>query len=184
MAGFSLKKLCGPAKVYLVVSLIFLFLAIFKKITVFTLLIKGAFVLLWTFVLNYICSRGHHELAWVVLLLPILFVFFTMNVAKEGLYVMYIGKDCNGNNVYGGTTAIYKDCKGRCVSTPGLTNTCADGSCSATPCNLTGDVSTKISTVGVSQTDTTDVDNTTGGLVGGQGQSSTKNTPVVRAGKR
>jgi energy-coupling factor transporter transmembrane protein EcfT len=76
MASFS--KMCEPAKLYLVVSMIFLVMAIFNRISALTLVIKGVFVLIWTMVLNWLCSKGFSGLAWIIVLLPFLVLFMAM----------------------------------------------------------------------------------------------------------
>ena len=75
---YPFKKMCEPAKLYLVVSMIFLVMAIFTRISALTLLIKGVFVLIWTMVLNWLCSKGFSGLAWIIVLLPFLFLFMAM----------------------------------------------------------------------------------------------------------
>jgi hypothetical protein len=91
MARFSLKKMCTPAKLYLAISAIFLFSAIFYKISALTLIIKVIFVGIWTLLLNWLCSKGLGNLAWIIVILPFVFlflsVFTTMDVAnyREGL---------------------------------------------------------------------------------------------------
>jgi len=76
MSSFS--KMCEPAKLYLVVSVIFLVMAIFSRISALTLMIKGVFVLIWTLVLNWLCSKGFSGLAWIIVLLPFIFMFMAM----------------------------------------------------------------------------------------------------------
>ena len=74
----AFTKLCEPAKLYLIVSVIFLVLAIFHRISALTLVMKGVFVLIWTMILNWLCSKGFSGLAWIIVLLPFLAFFMTM----------------------------------------------------------------------------------------------------------
>ena len=91
MANFAFSRICNPAKLYLVISVVLLVIAVFKRISALTMLVKGAFILLWTFVLNWLCSKGFGTLAWVIVLLPFLFLFLTVFTVmdlmgyKEGL---------------------------------------------------------------------------------------------------
>jgi hypothetical protein len=78
---------------YLVVSAIFLVLAIFRRISALTLITKGVFILIWTMVLNWLCSKGFKGLAWIIVLLPFLFLFMAMfttmdmtGMRREGFY--------------------------------------------------------------------------------------------------
>ena len=83
------KKLCEPAKIYLVVTVIFIVLSVFNGISALTLLVKAAFALIWTLVLNWLCSKGFSGLAWIIVLMPFIFFFLAMfmtmdMVGKEG----------------------------------------------------------------------------------------------------
>lgn len=75
MSGVSaIFKLCTPALIYLVLSIVVLVMAIFSGISAVTLIIKSALIVLWTFLLNWLCSHGMGTLAWVILLLPVVLV--------------------------------------------------------------------------------------------------------------
>lgn len=87
MASFS--KMCEPAKLYLVVSMIFLVMAIFNRISALTLVIKGIFVLIWSMILNWLCSKGFSGLAWIIVLLPFLAIFMTMFTTMDMMSVKY-----------------------------------------------------------------------------------------------
>ena len=89
----SFKKLCEPAKLYLVVSAIFLVLAIFRRISALTLIVKGVFILIWTMVLNWLCSKGFSGLAWVIVLLPFVFLFMAMFTTMDMMGMRYEGFD-------------------------------------------------------------------------------------------
>ena len=87
----SFKKLCEPAKLYLVVSAIFLILAIFSRISAFTLIVKGVFILIWTMVLNWLCSKGFKGLAWIIVLLPFVFLFMATFTTIDMMGMRYDG---------------------------------------------------------------------------------------------
>ena len=89
--AISFKKLCEPAKLYLVVSAIFLILAIFRRISALTLVVKGVFVLIWTMVLNWLCSKGFKGLAWIIVLLPFLLLFLAMFTTMDMMGMRYEG---------------------------------------------------------------------------------------------
>ena len=70
-------NLCTPALVYLVISIVSLLLNF--SLSVKSALIQMVFVGLWTFILNFICSKGLEWLSWGLVLLPyILIVFFAL----------------------------------------------------------------------------------------------------------
>jgi hypothetical protein len=63
--------ICTPALVYLVLSAIS-FIGMARGMSVSSLFTNGAFVVLWTFLLNVLCQRGYTALSWVLVLLPII----------------------------------------------------------------------------------------------------------------
>jgi hypothetical protein len=95
MAFTGLRKLCTPAYVYLVISVIFIIIAAIQNygnINVYCLgsyscdvsstflifIIKLLYVLFWTWILNLICRAGYSGVSWFLLLLPILLVFILL----------------------------------------------------------------------------------------------------------
>ena len=95
----QLNKLCQPAKLYLVVTVIFIVLSVFNGISALTLLVKAAFALIWTLVLNWLCSKGFSGLAWIIVLMPFIFFFLAMfmtmdMVGKEGFKTSDIASVC------------------------------------------------------------------------------------------
>ena len=64
-------KICNPAKAYLGISILFILIGFTtKSIPVYGLLLKSLFVLLWMYVLSFLCKKKMKELAWAFVLLP------------------------------------------------------------------------------------------------------------------
>jgi hypothetical protein len=76
------KKLCEPAKIYLVATVIFIVLAVLNGLSSVTLLVKGVFAIIWTLFLNWLCSKGFSRLAWIIIIIPFIFFFLMMNVVS------------------------------------------------------------------------------------------------------
>ena len=94
MAIAGLRNLCTPSYVYLVVSMIFIFIMFIQNYgnvntyclgsyscdvpnTTIIFIIKIVYVLFWTWILNLICRAGAPGFAWFLVLLPIV-LFFTL----------------------------------------------------------------------------------------------------------
>jgi len=94
------KKLCTPAYVYLVISLIVLVVMGFQNLgnsteycagsyscavssTVMIFLMKLLYVAFWTWVLNLICKAGVPVVSWILVLMPLLAMFLII-----GLYMI------------------------------------------------------------------------------------------------
>ncbi len=95
----SLKQLCTPAYIYFILSVICIIIMIIQNIgnrgiltlgsmsvpvpsTALVLVIKVIAVLFWTWVLNLMCKDGHKEIAWFLVLLPFLLLFFMLGTAE------------------------------------------------------------------------------------------------------
>lgn len=95
MAIAGLRKLCTPAYVYLVISMIaILVMAIqnYNNVDVYCLgdyscnnvnvtllfIIKFVYVLFWTWILNLICNAGATNLAWFLVIFPFLLLFILL----------------------------------------------------------------------------------------------------------
>ena len=88
----SIRKLCTPAYVYLVISMISVIVLLFQNMgsnqifcagshscnvtnstLVFT--IQVIFIFFWTWVLNKLCENGASIVSWILVILPIVFMF-------------------------------------------------------------------------------------------------------------
>lgn len=101
---FDLMKLCTPATIYFVISLIGLILVgvgnlgetnelcigeykcnVGDNTLIFVL--NAIYILFWTFILDLMCKTGYGALSWIVLLLPFIIIAVILAmvmVKKEG----------------------------------------------------------------------------------------------------
>ena len=95
------NKLCDPAKFYLVMSLLGFLLYLVQLSyhlnelnTYFVVTIQVVIILIWTLILNWVCSLKYGvKVAWFLLLMPILFFFVLLLMAYYMLVTMGITKD-------------------------------------------------------------------------------------------
>ena len=99
-------KLCAPAQIYLVVSVVMLVLSYFglsaisqqlevhqssspmiqslnftyQKESRTSYIVQGVFIVLWTWVLSYLCRKGYTSLSWLLVLLPWVLMFLAFFV--------------------------------------------------------------------------------------------------------
>jgi hypothetical protein len=88
----GLRKLCTPSYVYLVISSIALLVMLYQNIgnvdkyclgqysctvsnTALIFVIQAVYILFWTWILNLMCKANATELAWFLLLLPVIIMF-------------------------------------------------------------------------------------------------------------
>ena len=70
MKQFEFSNYCTPAQLYLVLAAISLLSAFLKDFSVITLLANAVFVVLFAWILNFLCRKGLKTLSWVLVLLP------------------------------------------------------------------------------------------------------------------
>lgn len=93
----TIKSLCRPAYIYLLISVVSLAVIIFQNAgntnqycvgdfackvssTSAVLLTHGLYIIFWTFVLNSLCNAGYDNLSWFILLLPIIISFILIGL--------------------------------------------------------------------------------------------------------
>ena len=93
MAPTDFSRFCTPAQLYLILAGISLLSAFLKNFSFMTLFVNGIFVLIWGWILNWLCSRGLKAISWILVLFPFILFIFTFffakdilsNASKEGL---------------------------------------------------------------------------------------------------
>lgn len=82
----SIKKylgnLCMPSKIYLAISVFFLLFAAFNSFSLITVIVKLVFIGVWTFILNWICSKDYEIVSWILVIFPyiLFFLFFFLGI--------------------------------------------------------------------------------------------------------
>ena len=74
MYNMNLSDLCTPAQIYFVRSIITLILAVIKQFKFSTIMMKLVTIAVWTWFLNFLCSKGYKSVSWFLVLLPFLFI--------------------------------------------------------------------------------------------------------------
>ena len=83
MAAMDFSRFCTPAQLYLILAGISLLTAFFNDFKVITLVVNGIFVLIWGWILNWLCSKGLKAISWILVLLPFILFIFTFVFAKD-----------------------------------------------------------------------------------------------------
>ena len=63
-------SLCSPALLYLIIALMAIISMIYSKTDMQTIAMKGLFVIIYTWFLNFLCSKGHEGISWFLVILP------------------------------------------------------------------------------------------------------------------
>ena len=83
MAQFDFAKYCTPAQVYLILAGIGLVSGFLSNFRVFTLIFNSLFVVLFAWILNFLCSKGLTAISWVLVLLPFIMMASVFFLALE-----------------------------------------------------------------------------------------------------
>ena len=93
----DIKKLCTPAYVYLVISVIAMVSLVFQNAgndnkycvgsfecsvpsTAMVFVAKALYIAFWTFVLNSLCKSGYKSVSWFFVLMPFILFFVLLGV--------------------------------------------------------------------------------------------------------
>lgn len=79
----KMPKLCSPAMLYLVISVIAIIMAFFNKIAMSAIITKVIFIAIWTWFLNFLCSKGHSGISWFLVVIPYIILLVVMFIALE-----------------------------------------------------------------------------------------------------
>lgn len=76
------RNYCTPAIIYLVISAITI-LSVVGTVSVFMILLKIIFVLLWAWFLNFLCDSGYSSVSWFLVFLPLIFTLLMIVISFE-----------------------------------------------------------------------------------------------------
>jgi hypothetical protein len=77
-------SLCLPSLIYLVISLIGLLGSIsYHTIAMPTIIVSLLFIIIWTWLLNYICYIGYEGISWIILFFPIILALLIVFIHYE-----------------------------------------------------------------------------------------------------
>ena len=81
----SISHICTPATIYLVLGILSVLGTMFVDFSVMSVLMKTVFVLIWTWFLNFLCSKGYGGISWFLVLLPFILIIVILVLGMEVL---------------------------------------------------------------------------------------------------
>jgi hypothetical protein len=81
----SFSNICTPATIYLVLGILSVLGTMFVDFSVISVLMKTVFVLIWTWFLNFLCSRGYTGISWFLVLFPFIFIIIVFIIGFQFL---------------------------------------------------------------------------------------------------
>jgi hypothetical protein len=64
----NISNKCAPVIIYLIIGFIFLIVTAFRNFNMIGTVISLLLILLWTWILNYLCTNGYSIIAWLLLI--------------------------------------------------------------------------------------------------------------------
>jgi hypothetical protein len=121
-------SLCGPSLLYLIIGIISIVMMIYSKTDMKTVAMKGLFIAIWTWFLNFLCSKGHEGISWFLVILP----FVVMALAVLAMSNIIGGKITKNKEMFSNCDSTY------CSTTNNQSCCCADypnsvGCCTSYP---------------------------------------------------
>ena len=127
----SFMSLCSPALLYLIIASMALVSMIYSKVAMQTVAMKGLFVAIYTWFLNFLCSKGHSGISWFLVILPFvvmaLFIVAMSNIIGgkmgQNKEMFYAGDPCRNPSSqecarYCANDGSVAGCETYCMSNP------------------------------------------------------------------
>jgi hypothetical protein len=76
--ALSFQSLCTPAKIYLVLAIIFSGIALYNNVMITAVLVKLIFAFVWTYILSWLCKKDLTGVAWFLVLLPYILILLAL----------------------------------------------------------------------------------------------------------
>ena len=83
-----MDSICTPAMLYLILSVFAIIYMIANHFAISSIAIKTLFILLWTWFLNFLCTKGHSGISWFLVLLPYVLCILFVIVMHEQIEKM------------------------------------------------------------------------------------------------
>ena len=71
----DVSSLCTPAFIYFVISFIYLIISSLKSFNIMSIIFNIVIIMVWSWILNFLCSNGFTIVSWVILILPFFVLF-------------------------------------------------------------------------------------------------------------
>ena len=71
----DVSSLCTPAFIYFVISFIYLIISSLKSFNIMSIIFNIVIIMVWSWILNFLCSNGYTIVSWVILILPFFVLF-------------------------------------------------------------------------------------------------------------
>jgi len=85
--GFSLEKMCLPAKVNLALSGIHILTMVYMRYRLFSIIVSLIYIAFWTWILVTLCDSGYTTISWVLVVGPFVIGLLFFAIALEAAVI-------------------------------------------------------------------------------------------------
>jgi hypothetical protein len=76
------SKLCTPAYIYFVGSLIYLIINSLNNFNIINIIVNIFFIMMGAGALNFLCSKGYSIISWILIILPVAFSIYLSKIIE------------------------------------------------------------------------------------------------------
>jgi len=87
------SSLCSPALLYLIISILAIIMMIVRRMQAMTIVTKALFVVIWTWFLNFLCSKNYTDISWFLVILPMVLMLVIFSLAYETVLINKLKRD-------------------------------------------------------------------------------------------
>ena len=83
MEFYNVKEMCMPAKVYFALALVAVIMTSMTSFDLSNIIFSIVVLVLWSLLLNWICSLGFTGMSWALILVPFASILFTLIIGNQ-----------------------------------------------------------------------------------------------------
>jgi hypothetical protein len=80
---YNVKDMCMPAKVYFALALIAVIMTSITSFNFSNIVFSIVVLILWSLLLNWICSLGFTGMSWALIIVPFVSILFTLIIGNQ-----------------------------------------------------------------------------------------------------
>jgi len=80
----DISKLCSPALIYFIIAILYLIINSFSNFNMMFFIINLIIIIIWCWLLNFLCSIGYSIISWIMIIIPF---FFYLSKVINNYYI-------------------------------------------------------------------------------------------------
>uniref|UniRef100_A0A6C0ATQ1 Uncharacterized protein n=1 Tax=viral metagenome TaxID=1070528 RepID=A0A6C0ATQ1_9ZZZZ len=80
--NISFTQLCTPALIYLIIAIIGMVFSL-MTMNAMSIVVNLVFIGIWTWFLNFLCTKGYKTISWFLVVAPFVFLIFMFGITLD-----------------------------------------------------------------------------------------------------